>query len=110
FERYFSAPKDIAILINEITNTKRALEGFQSAVLAPSSRDLDFLQQLVSLCFARLSQLERLISKTFVVEQRMDGAVNWKVNRMAWVRSKGKKAEKLKVQLREMLSSCRCRI
>jgi hypothetical protein len=99
---YFTAPEDVDALTKQIKHVKSALDGLNSATSSVSSPELRCLRQLADGCIFHISQLESLVTESFMKKQTSSRLGSPYVHRMAWLRKRGR-VEGIKQQLKDIL-------
>jgi hypothetical protein len=91
-----NAPRELAALVNEISNIRAALSGLNSRILTSqealaSSR---CVHQILETCLAHVEVLERLVANTLTTRDAAllgsDGRTVKGTKRIAWLREKSK--------------------
>lgn len=108
---YFTAPQDVEALACEVSNTRLALEGLNSAASSDSgsSPELRRLRTAIGLGIAHISQLETLLGESLVVGKRAVDGKSMAVKRMAWLTKKSK-VERVKQQLKNVISAIQLQV
>ena len=105
-----NAPRELAALVNEISNIRAALSGLNSRILTSqeafgSSR---CIRQILETCLVHVEVLERLVANTLTTRDAAllgsDGRTAKGTKRIAWLRKKSR-IEKIKQELKVALSA-----